>query len=415
MICPKCKAEYREGFTKCADCGIDLIPELPPEPSAVPKKGFVDFVPIRRYSNRYDADLARSFLIANGVNALTSSDDCGGLYPSASLGIGIRLLVDKENLERAEGILSKDYAAAPLDEDADMSIVRASEEEAKSVLHQYEIIPRLILPAFLCIITLYITTMLFELPYNIWTGFPYAMPIIIIVGAHALGHHQFAEMNGIQAYTPYFIPSLNIGTLGCYTKLDWPISDRKALIKIFIAGPMFGFITAWVFIIIGLFFSEMKDMTQTYGGRLLGETIITSLSVWAVLGNIPETKDIIYHPMAFAGWFGILYNACHLLPVGKFDGGRLVYALWGYRVTVWVSLISIAILIALGIFLPDHSTWPCIAILGLVSLIGLRQQYPTDQYDDQPLEKWLLVLVCIVAVILIVSFSLAPLVREPQG
>ncbi|HET6267123.1 MAG TPA: hypothetical protein VFG11_05340 [Acidobacteriota bacterium] len=25
MICPKCGAEYREGFTRCGDCNVDLI------------------------------------------------------------------------------------------------------------------------------------------------------------------------------------------------------------------------------------------------------------------------------------------------------------------------------------------------------------------------------------------------------
>lgn len=25
MICPKCKTEYRDGFTECSDCGVDLI------------------------------------------------------------------------------------------------------------------------------------------------------------------------------------------------------------------------------------------------------------------------------------------------------------------------------------------------------------------------------------------------------
>ena len=29
MICPQCKAEYRQGFTRCADCEVDLIPSLP--------------------------------------------------------------------------------------------------------------------------------------------------------------------------------------------------------------------------------------------------------------------------------------------------------------------------------------------------------------------------------------------------
>jgi hypothetical protein len=29
MICPKCKAEYRDGFTVCADCDVKLVGELP--------------------------------------------------------------------------------------------------------------------------------------------------------------------------------------------------------------------------------------------------------------------------------------------------------------------------------------------------------------------------------------------------
>jgi hypothetical protein len=30
MFCPQCNAEYRSGFTHCADCGVDLVNE-PPE------------------------------------------------------------------------------------------------------------------------------------------------------------------------------------------------------------------------------------------------------------------------------------------------------------------------------------------------------------------------------------------------
>jgi hypothetical protein len=41
MICPVCKAEYREGFTRCADCDVELVHELPaaaivPHAAAVP-------------------------------------------------------------------------------------------------------------------------------------------------------------------------------------------------------------------------------------------------------------------------------------------------------------------------------------------------------------------------------------------
>jgi hypothetical protein len=35
MFCPNCKAEYRKGFTQCADCGVELVHELP-EAAIVP-------------------------------------------------------------------------------------------------------------------------------------------------------------------------------------------------------------------------------------------------------------------------------------------------------------------------------------------------------------------------------------------
>jgi hypothetical protein len=37
LFCPKCKAEYRPGFTTCADCDIDLVDHLP---DAKPKARF---------------------------------------------------------------------------------------------------------------------------------------------------------------------------------------------------------------------------------------------------------------------------------------------------------------------------------------------------------------------------------------
>lgn len=36
MICPQCGAEYREGFTRCWDCEVDLVDALP-EPEEAPQ------------------------------------------------------------------------------------------------------------------------------------------------------------------------------------------------------------------------------------------------------------------------------------------------------------------------------------------------------------------------------------------
>src|SRR6267143_1911404 len=33
MFCPKCKAEYRPGFSYCYDCGVNLVYELLPQTS----------------------------------------------------------------------------------------------------------------------------------------------------------------------------------------------------------------------------------------------------------------------------------------------------------------------------------------------------------------------------------------------
>jgi hypothetical protein len=34
MFCPECKAEYRAGFTRCSDCGVDLVEQLDARASA---------------------------------------------------------------------------------------------------------------------------------------------------------------------------------------------------------------------------------------------------------------------------------------------------------------------------------------------------------------------------------------------
>jgi len=39
MICPECKAEYREGFTRCADCDVELVRELPKDAIEMRKIG----------------------------------------------------------------------------------------------------------------------------------------------------------------------------------------------------------------------------------------------------------------------------------------------------------------------------------------------------------------------------------------
>jgi hypothetical protein len=56
MFCPKCKTEYREGFSVCADCNVDLVRELPPEP----KPEYIEYEEIIVTYNPADVALIKS-------------------------------------------------------------------------------------------------------------------------------------------------------------------------------------------------------------------------------------------------------------------------------------------------------------------------------------------------------------------
>jgi hypothetical protein len=106
MFCPKCKAEYREGFLRCSGCGVDLVSELPSEPERSETDAeYVELFPVKTYSSRHDAELERGFLSANGIEAAISGDDCGGIRPALSFSMGVRLLVKKEDVDEAKELL----------------------------------------------------------------------------------------------------------------------------------------------------------------------------------------------------------------------------------------------------------------------------------------------------------------------
>lgn len=64
MFCPKCKSEYREGFNICADCGIELIEELPSEADLE----YVELITIASTNNLGLIALAKSILDSEGIS-----------------------------------------------------------------------------------------------------------------------------------------------------------------------------------------------------------------------------------------------------------------------------------------------------------------------------------------------------------
>jgi hypothetical protein len=76
-----------------------------------------EWVVLRTFSYQHEAEVAKSVLEGSGVEAMTSSDDCGALDPALGLVRGVKLLVASDHLERAENILN----ALPGDEPPDTS------------------------------------------------------------------------------------------------------------------------------------------------------------------------------------------------------------------------------------------------------------------------------------------------------
>jgi len=69
LFCPNCKLEYRAGFTRCADCGVDLIAALPKAAEAQ-EVGVHDLrtpIVLRRGVSVPDAAIIREALKAAGI------------------------------------------------------------------------------------------------------------------------------------------------------------------------------------------------------------------------------------------------------------------------------------------------------------------------------------------------------------
>jgi hypothetical protein len=98
MFCPKCRTEYREGFSVCADCNVDLVRELPPEP----KPEYIKYEEIMATYNPADVALIKSLLDAEGIIYFFHGENFMHVRPLVE---PARLMVDKEQAEDAKDLL----------------------------------------------------------------------------------------------------------------------------------------------------------------------------------------------------------------------------------------------------------------------------------------------------------------------
>jgi membrane-associated protease RseP (regulator of RpoE activity) len=238
-------------------------------------------------------------------------------------------------------------------------------------------------------------------------GFWYSGTILLILGAHELGHYLACRYYQVDASLPFFIPMPIVltGTLGAFIKIREPIPTKRMLFDIGIAGPLAGFLFAVPALFIGVAMSPIVEVPDELAGYSLGEPLLFQAAVWLVWGAVREGYSLNMHPMAFAAWFGLLATALNLFPVGQLDGGHISYAVLGRRSTA-VTLGSICIAICLTFFSTSWLVWTFL-LVAMTLVMGPRHPRTID--EDVPLDPPRFWLAVVALVIFVVCFTYNPI------
>ena len=109
------------------------------------------------------------------------------------------------------------------------------------------------------------------------------------------------------------------------------------------------------------------------------------------------------HPVAFAGWAGILVTMLNLLPVGTLDGGHVAYALFGEKARYLFIPVLLVALIGLGFLWNGWWLWA-------VLIFFLRPDArPTPRRFATPLDPKRKLIAIIALIVFVLTFTPLPL------
>jgi membrane-associated protease RseP (regulator of RpoE activity) len=198
-------------------------------------------------------------------------------------------------------------------------------------------------------------------------GLPYAIALMAILGVHELAHYLTARWHAIRVTLPYFIPIppagfFPFGTFGAFIQMRSPIPSRKVLFDVGIAGPLAGFIIAVPLFWWGLAHSQVIPANENSGifnyASLQPNLLLPALLSKLTLGSkLTAAMAIKLHPVAVAGYLGLIITAINLTPVGQLDGGHIVHAMFGQRVGALIGQISRLLVLALSFIHQEFLLW----------------------------------------------------------
>lgn len=240
---------------------------------------------------------------------------------------------------------------------------------------------------------------------SITDGVIYSVCIMTILFCHEMGHFLQAVRYRAPATLPIFLPMpmSPIGTFGAVIAMDTRQLDRRQLFDIGISGPLAGLVPSLIFCVIGLYFSEVKPIEESFGAIQLGEPLIFQWLARLIFGEIPDTHTVYLNSMAFAGWVGMLITSLNLFPIGQLDGGHVLYALLGPA----ANTVSLVVLMGAAAAVVLGGYWGWILLLFLLGLMG--PAHPPTADDTSPLGGTRRALGWVILLLPIIGFTPQPL------
>ncbi|OPY26252.1 MAG: Peptidase family M50 [Methanocella sp. PtaU1.Bin125] len=250
----------------------------------------------------------------------------------------------------------------------------------------------------------------FAAPLDLYKGLPFAVAIMLVLGSHEIGHYIVSRRNGVDATLPYFIPFplSPIGTMGAIIRQKGPIPTRKALFDVGISGPLVGLVVAVAVTVVGLMLPAPSPVIPAEGGF---QMMINTPLLFDLLGYVLHPGETLtaIHPIAFAGWVGMLVTVLNLIPVGQLDGGHVARAVLGPLADKISRLMPMGIM-ALGLFVTfglkqDGEIW---ILWGLLTSFMSMAAHPKPTDDKEPIGWQRIALAGLTLVLAILCFTPAP-------
>lgn len=244
------------------------------------------------------------------------------------------------------------------------------------------------------------------LPHPYVGAVEFTVAILAILGAHEMGHKLTSDRHHVEATYPYFIPGLPpIGTFGAVIQQKSLSPNKDALFDLGASGPVIGFIVTIVVTAIGVALSPLELTATLPPGTNPLQVPLLFQFFEKVLVHAPTTSgdySLLLHPVAFAGWVGMLVTMLNLLPTAMLDGGHTVRSLFGEitkleKLAKWIfTFFSFAVLLLFGYWL---------MLIFVLFLSTFRHPGPLDDVSKLSAKRKIFSLLLIVIFVL----SIAPL------